>query len=120
MSLLKCDNLCFSYDGVTVVKDLNFTVEEGDYLCIIGENGAGKSTLIKGLLRLKKPSSGTVEMGEGLRASEIGYLPQQTQIQKDFPASVREVVLSGCLNRMGLPFLFPCGKRTRQREYGGA
>ena len=100
MSLLKCENLCFSYDGVTVVKDLNFTVEEGNYLCIIGENGAGKSTLIKGLLRLKKPSSGTVEMGEGLRASEIGYLPQQTQIQKDFPASVREVVLSGCLNRM--------------------
>ena len=116
MSLLKCENLCFSYDGVTVVKDLNFTVEEGDYLCIIGENGAGKSTLIKGLLRLKKPSSGTVEMGEGLRASEIGYLPQQTQIQKDFPASVREVVLSGCLNRMGLRPFYSRAEKERARE----
>ena len=116
MSLLKCDNLCFSYDGVTVVKDLNFTVEEGNYLCIIGENGAGKSTLIKGLLRLKKPSSGTVEMGEGLRASEIGYLPQQTQIQKDFPASVREVVLSGCLNRMGLRPFYSRAEKERARE----
>ena len=96
MSLLKCENLSFAYDGVTVVSNLNFSVEEGNYLCIIGENGAGKSTLIKGLLRLKKPSAGRVEMGEGLRATEIGYLPQQTQIQKDFPASVREVVLSGC------------------------
>ena len=105
MSLLKCENLSFAYDGVTVVSNLNFSVEEGDYLCIIGENGAGKSTLIKGLLRLKRPSAGRVEMGEGLKATEIGYLPQQTQIQKDFPASVREVVMSGCLNRMGLrPF----------------
>ena len=116
MSLLKCENLCFSYDGITVVKDLNFTVEEGNYLCIIGENGAGKSTLIKGLLRLKKPSSGTVEMGEGLRASEIGYLPQQTQMQKDFPASVREVVLSGCLNRMGLRPFYSRAEKERARE----
>ena len=116
MSLLKCENLSFSYDGVTVVKDLNFAVEEGDYLCIIGENGAGKSTLVKGLLRLKKPSSGTVEMGEGLRATEIGYLPQQTQIQKDFPASVREVVLSGCLNRMGLRPFYSRLEKDRARE----
>ena len=116
MSLLKCENLSFAYDGVTVVRDLNFTVEEGNYLCIIGENGAGKSTLIKGLLRLKKPSAGKVELGEGLRATEIGYLPQQTQIQKDFPASVREVILSGCLNRMGLRPFYTRAEKERARE----
>ena len=116
MSLLKCENLSFAYDGVTVVSNLNFSVEEGNYLCIIGENGAGKSTLIKGLLRLKKPSAGRVEMGEGLRATEIGYLPQQTQIQKDFPASVREVVLSGCLNRMGLRPFYSRVEKERARE----
>lgn len=116
MSLLKCENLSFAYDGVTVVSNLNFNVEEGNYLCIIGENGAGKSTLIKGLLRLKKPSAGRVEMGEGLRATEIGYLPQQTQIQKDFPASVREVVLSGCLNRMGLRPFYSRVEKERARE----
>ena len=116
MSLLKCENLSFAYDGVTVVRDLNFTVEEGNYLCIIGENGAGKSTLIKGLLRLKKPSAGRVELGQGLRATEIGYLPQQTQIQKDFPASVREVVLSGCLNRMGLRPFYTRAEKERARE----
>ena len=116
MSLLKCENLSFAYDGVTVVSNLNFSVEEGDYLCIVGENGAGKSTLIKGLLRLKKPSAGNVEMGEGLRATEIGYLPQQTQIQKDFPASVKEVVLSGCLNRMGLRPFYSRAEKDRARE----
>ena len=105
MSLLVCKNLSFAYDGTTVVHNLNFKVEQGDYLCIVGENGAGKSTLIKGLLQLKKPSSGSITMGEGLKASEIGYLPQQTQIQKDFPASVREVVMSGFLGAHGLsPF----------------
>ena len=116
MTLLRCENLSFAYDGVTVVNGLNFTVEEGDYLCIVGENGAGKSTLVKGLLRLKKPSAGKVEMGAGLKAAEIGYLPQQTQIQKDFPASVREVVLSGCLNRMGLRPFYSRAEKERARE----
>ena len=101
MSLLACQNLCFTYDGKEVLTDLNFQLNQGDYLCIIGENGAGKSTLIKGLLNLKKPSSGEIIMGGGLKPNEIGYLPQQTQVQKDFPASVYEVVLSGCLNSLG-------------------
>ena len=79
----------------------SFSVAQRDYLCVVGENGAGKSTLISGLLRLKKPFSGTICMGGGLLPGEIGYLPQQTAIQKDFPASVYEVVLSGCLNRLG-------------------
>ena len=116
MSLLTCENLSFAYDGMTVLRNLHFSVDEGDYLCVIGENGAGKSTLIKGLLRLKKPFAGRIEMGKGLRAAEIGYLPQQTQIQKDFPASVQEVVLSGCLNRMGLRPFYSRVEKERARE----
>ena len=113
MSLITCENLSFAYEGVTVLQNLNFKVEQGDYLCILGENGAGKSTLMKGLLGLKKPSGGSVVFGEGLRAREIGYLPQQTPVQKDFPASVQEVVLSGCLSGMGLrPFY---GKAEKER-----
>ena len=113
MSLISCENLAFAYDGVTVLQDLNFKIEQGDYFCILGENGAGKSTLMKGLLGLKKPSSGKVIFGEDLRAKEIGYLPQQTPVQKDFPASVQEVVLSGCLSGMGMrPFY---GKEEKDR-----
>lgn len=105
MSLLTCQNVSFSYEGEEVLSEINFSIQQGDYLCIVGENGAGKSTLIKGILNLKKPSSGSILAGEGLSQKEIGYLPQQTQAQKDFPASVYEVVLSGRLNRCGLrPF----------------
>ena len=105
MSLISCENLAFAYEGITVLEGLNFKIEQGNYLCIMGENGAGKSTLMKGLLGLKKPSAGSVSFGGDLKAREIGYLPQQTPVQKDFPASVREVVMSGCLSGMGLrPF----------------
>lgn len=105
MSQLVCRDLSLGYDGKTIVSNLNFSVNRGDYLCIVGENGSGKSTLIKTLLRLKSPLSGTITTNEGLRHNEIGYLPQQTDVQRDFPASVKEVVLSGCLNRCGLrPF----------------
>ena len=82
MNLITCKNISFVYDGVPAVKDLDFSVEPNDYLCIVGENGAGKSTLVKGLLRLKKPASGTIHMGNGLLAKEIGYLPQQMGITK--------------------------------------
>jgi len=102
MSLIKCENLSLGYEGQAVVSELNFEVNSGDYLCIVGENGSGKSTLMKALLKLKTPLSGTITMGEGIRAQEIGYMPQQTDAQKDFPASVREIVRSGCLNRCGL------------------
>lgn len=105
MSLLTIQNLSFSYDGQTVLSDVNFNINQGDYLCIVGENGAGKTTLMKGLLSLKKPQGGTIELGDGLETNEIGYLPQQTSIQKDFPASVYEVVLSGNLNSLHMrPF----------------
>ena len=105
MQQLECQNLTLGYEGKTVVSGLSFTVEAGDFLCIVGENGSGKTTLMKTLLKLKAPMSGHVLTGEGLSPNEIGYLPQQTVVQKDFPASVREVVRSGCLNRCGLrPF----------------
>lgn len=105
MALITCENASFSYEGSTVVRDLNFEIRQGDYLCIVGENGSGKSTLMKGLLRLKTPQSGRVIMGDGLRGNEIGYLPQQTPVQKDFPASAYEIVLSGRLSTHGIrPF----------------
>jgi zinc transport system ATP-binding protein len=105
MAQIICENVAFEYDGRAVSKKISFTVNSGDYLCIVGENGSGKSTLIKGLLRLKAPSSGQITYGDGLMPTEIGYLPQQTVSQKDFPASVYEVVLSGKLNSLGfMPF----------------
>ena len=105
MSLITCKNLSFEYDGVPAVQNINFSVSDGDYLCIVGENGTGKSTLIKGILRLKKPFQGEIILNNELSTDAIGYLPQQTVNQKDFPASVCEVVLSGCLNNLGLkPF----------------
>ena len=105
MALLTCRSLTLGYDGKKVVEGLDFEVNSGDYLCIVGENGSGKSTLMKTILRLRQPLSGTIETGDGLQNNEIGYLPQQTVVQRDFPASVQEIVQSGCLNRCGLrPF----------------
>ena len=105
MSLLTIKDLSLGYENMTVVDGLNFTVETGDYLCIVGENGSGKSTLMKTILQLQKPLKGEILVGDGLLAKEIGYLPQQTVIQKDFPASVKEIVISGCQGQMGLrPF----------------
>lgn len=101
MALLTCERVAFSYENINVVKELSFSIEKGDYLCIIGENGTGKTTLMKGLLGLKKPSGGHILEGEDFQLGGIGYVPQQTLAQKDFPASVYEVVLSGCLNGRG-------------------
>ena len=95
MAILTVQDLTLGYESYVVAKDLSFTVNSGDYLCIVGENGSGKTTLMKTLLRLKSPMSGTIRTGDGLEKDQIGYLPQQTAVQKDFPASVREVVLSG-------------------------
>ena len=105
MHQLICQNLDLGYDGKIVVSNISFTVNAGDYLCIVGDNGSGKSTLMKTMLRLLPPISGMITTGGGLKPNEIGFLPQQTMVQKDFPASVREVVRSGCLSRSGLrPF----------------
>ncbi|MGN0313431.1 MAG: metal ABC transporter ATP-binding protein [Fusicatenibacter sp.] len=113
MALITCKDVTFAYEGVPVLTDVNFSVEAGSYLCIIGENGSGKSTLIKGLLHLKNPSQGTIVTDDGLRHNEIGYLPQQTDAQKDFPASVWEVVLSG---RQNHSHLFPYYTAADRRE----
>ena len=104
MSLLTCKHLSLGYEGQEIIHDLSFTVAAGDYLCIVGENGSGKSTLMKTVLGLRLPMDGSVAFGEGLHRGEIGYLPQQTPVQRDFPASVREIVRSGCLSRMRGPF----------------
>lgn len=101
MAQLTCSKLSVGYDGKAVLKGLDFEVCAGDYLCIVGENGSGKSTLMKTILGLQAPVDGKISTGDGLKKNEIGYLPQQTQVQKDFPASVREIVLSGCQGRCG-------------------
>jgi zinc transport system ATP-binding protein len=105
MALIDCQQVSFAYDEKTVVRNLNFSVEAGDYLCVAGENGSGKTTLIKGLLRLIRPVQGRILMEQGLRADEIGYMPQAAADRKDFPAGVYEVVVSGRQNRRGFrPF----------------
>ena len=115
MPQLSCQNLTLGYEGKTVVSGLSFVVNAGDYLSIVGENGSGKSTLMKTILKLKMPMSGQIMTGDGLEPNEIGYLPQQTVVQKDFPASVREVVRSGCLNRCGLrPFYSKAEKQMAE------
>ena len=115
MALIKCENVSFSYENTSVIKNLNFEVNQGDYLCIVGENGSGKSTLIKGILGLKSAADGKISRGDGLKANETGYLPQQTPAQKDFPASVYEVVLSGRLNSRGLkPLIY---RAVNSREF---
>ena len=116
MAQLTCQKLCVGYDGKPVLQDLDFEVFAGDYLCIVGENGSGKSTLMKTILGLQMPISGRILTGDGLRKNEIGYLPQQTVVQKDFPASVREIVLSGCQGRCGSrPFYNKEEKRVAQK-----
>ena len=115
MILLTCEKISLGYGSRVVVRDLSFTVNAGDYLCIVGENGAGKSTLLKTLLGLQKPLGGKISFN--VSAGEVGYLPQQTQIQKDFPASVEEIVLSGCLARKKfLPFYSAEDKKISARN----
>ncbi len=117
MALLTIQNLTLGYDSQAIVENLNFSVNTGDYLCIVGENGSGKSTLMRTLLHLQAPMSGEIRMGDGLKKNEIGYLPQQTIVQKDFPASVREIVRSGCLARCGLrPFYNAEEKRLAEES----
>ncbi|MBQ8515765.1 MAG: metal ABC transporter ATP-binding protein [Ruminococcus sp.] len=114
---LSCENVTLGYEGTVVTQNLSFSVDSGSYLCIVGENGSGKSTLIKALLHLKAPVSGKITLGDGLKQKEIGYLPQQTIVQRDFPASVQEIVLSGCLNRCGLrPFYSRAEKKLAEKN----
>ena len=117
MALLTVNNLAVGYETGVVAKDISFELQPGDYLCIVGENGSGKTTLMKTLLGLQEPMDGEIIACEDLRRGKIGYLPQQTRIQKDFPASVREVVLSGCMGRLGRrPFYGRQEKQLAQKN----
>ena len=116
MSLLKCTDLTLGYEGNEVVSNLNFEINSGDYLCIVGENGSGKSTLMKTLLSLQPPLSGSIETGDGLKRNEIGYLPQQTVVQRDFPASVWEIVLSGNLASSGFKPFYSKAEKQRAKD----
>ncbi len=114
MQLIHCDTVSLAYEGKTVVENLSFEVRDGDYLCIVGENGSGKSTLMRALLGLKKPSSGKIHFRNGIRHADVGYMPQQTAVTADFPATVWEVVRSG-LRVGGLrPFLNAAERKRLQ------
>ena len=116
MAQLTCENISLGYERKVILSGLSFSVSKGDYLCIVGENGSGKSTLMKTILHLQTPLGGNISVSEGLSFKEIGYLPQQTEVQKDFPASVQEVVLSGCLNRVGLRPYFNGEEKQKAKE----
>ena len=116
MALITCQNLKLGYDGREIIRDLSFSVERGDYLCIVGENGSGKSTLMRTILGLQPPMGGRILTGDGLQAKQIGYLPQQTPVQKDFPASVWEVVLSGFEGGCGWRPMYSKKEKARAME----
>ncbi len=116
MTQIECKDLIIGYENKIVKKDLNFRIDEGDYLCVVGENGAGKSTLIKTLLGLIPPLDGTMTREATVKKSQIGYLPQQTVVQRDFPASVWEIVLSGCLAQTGIRPFYNAKEKSLARE----
>ena len=116
MALIEIKNASMGYEGKTVLSDINLKINEGDYVCIVGENGSGKTTLMKCLLGLMSVQGGSISYGDGLKQCEIGYLPQQTVLQKDFPASVSEVVLSGCLNKKHTLFYSKEQKETAAKN----
>jgi zinc transport system ATP-binding protein len=114
--IITCENVSFGYDGHIVVRGLTFSVRRGGYLCIVGENGSGKSTLIKGFLRLISPMEGSINFSANIKRTEIGYLSQQAAAKKDFPAGVREIVLSGNLSSMGLRPFYTRAEKQRAEE----
>ncbi len=116
MSLITVQNVTIAFDGVPVVEDVSFEIDRGDYLVIVGENGSGKSTLVRAMLGLVRVRSGQILYGDGLQRSQIGYLPQQTIAQRDFPASVEEVVLSGCANQLGRRFFYDKAAREKAHD----
>ena len=116
MTQIECKDLVIGYENKIVRSNINFSINEGDYLCIVGENGEGKSTLIKTILGLVSPLSGKIIKAPSVKKSQIGYLPQQTIVQRDFPASVWEIVLSGCVARTGLRPFYNAHEKNLARE----
>ena len=116
MALITLRDVTIAFEGVPAVEHVSFQVNRGDYMVLIGENGSGKSTLMRAMLGLVHPCAGTVRYGDGLRRNQIGYLPQQTAVQRDFPASVEEVVLSGCINQLGRRFFYGKNLQCKAHE----
>lgn len=116
MALITAKDVTIAFEGVTAVEHVSFEVDRGDYMLLVGENGSGKSTLIRAMLGLVHPQNGEILYGDGLRRDQIGYLPQQTAAQRDFPASAEEVVISGCVNRMRGRFFYSKEDRLRAEE----
>ena len=116
MAQLRCENISVGYEDGIVVSDVSFELNRGDYVCIVGENGAGKSSLLKGILGLAKIQGGKLEYGEGMSRADVGYLPQQKDYQKNFPATVKEVVMSGFLNKMGLRPYYNRAEKAKAME----
>lgn len=115
MALITLQDVTIAFEGVPAVEHVSYQVNRGDYMVLIGENGSGKSTLMRAMLGLVHPCAGTVRYGDGLKRNQIGYLPQQTAVQRDFPASVEEVVLSGCINQLGSRFFY--GKNLQRKAH---
>ena len=115
MALITLRDVTIAFEGVPAVEHVSYQVNRGDYMVLIGENGSGKSTLMRAMLGLVHPCAGTVRYGDGLKRNQIGYLPQQTAVQRDFPASVEEVVLSGCINQLGSRFFY--GKNLQRKAH---
>ena len=116
MSQLTCTALSLGYEGKEILSNLNFSVVAGDYVCILGENGSGKTTLMRTILGLHKPMKGSISTGDGLNRREIGYLPQQNSIQRDFPATVREIVISGFQGQCGFRPFYTREQKRRADE----
>ena len=116
MAQLRCENISVGYEDGIVVSDVSFELNRGDYVCIVGENGAGKSSLLKGLLGLERIQGGKLEYGDGMSRADVGYLPQQKDYQKNFPATVKEVVMSGFLNKMGLRPYYNRAEKAKAME----
>jgi len=115
-SALQFSHVTLGYENIVTTSDLNLTISEGDYLCIIGENGSGKSTFVKSMLGLLRPLKGEIQLTGNWKRSDIGYLPQQTPAQRDFPASVREIVRSGFLNQMRHRPFFTAAEKTAAQQ----
>jgi len=117
--LIDCRDAALGYEGRPIWEHLSFRVRRGDYLCIVGDNGSGKSTLLKSLLGLLRPLSGEIHLDDSVRRGAIGYLPQQTRAQKDFPATVSEVVLSGFLSARGWKFFYTPAQKSQALQHMG-
>lgn len=100
--ILEVKNLKVSYNSHTAIENVSFKINQGEYIALVGENGSGKSTLIKAIMGLKKEDEGEVKFD--LDLSEVSYLAQTDLKGIDFPATSKEIIMTGCQKRGKLPF----------------